>query len=96
MIRYPNLTPGQYQNYNFVLSGPPATISTVWRYYYYAGSQRIAARVSGNPDPNKNGVFYLLSDHLGSTSITADGATGAKKIRGDCDDYRMSLNPKFK
>jgi RHS repeat-associated protein len=35
--------------------------------YYYAGSQRIAVR--------KNGVLnYLLSDHLGSTSLVTDAA----------------------
>jgi hypothetical protein len=41
--------------------------------YYYAGSQRIATRVltcSGNS------LYYLLGDHLGSTSITLE-ATGA-------------------
>ncbi len=42
----------------------------VWRSYYYAGGQRIAMRVEGAP--SNNGVFYLLSDHLGSTSVTAD------------------------
>ena len=37
--------------------------------YYYAGSQRIAMR--------KNGTLnYLLSDHLGSTSLLTD-ATGS-------------------
>ena len=35
--------------------------------YYYAGGQRIAMR--------KGGVLtYMLSDHLGSTSLTTDSA----------------------
>jgi len=33
--------------------------------YYYAGSQRIAMR-------DANGVYFLLSDHLGSTSVVID------------------------
>ena len=33
--------------------------------YYYAGSQRIAMR-------DANGVYFLLSDHLGSSSVVVD------------------------
>jgi len=39
--------------------------------YYYAGSQRVAMR-QGNPGT----AYYLLGDHLGSTSVTADSAGG--------------------
>ncbi len=35
--------------------------------YYYVGSQRIAMRMNGV-------LYYPLSDHLGSTSITTDSA----------------------
>ena len=35
--------------------------------YYYAGSQRIALRRSGYA--SDNGLFWLLTDHLGSTAI---------------------------
>jgi RHS repeat-associated protein len=60
---------------------PTATPSTpsgqVWKYYYYAGSQRVAVRVSGSGNPQENGLFYTLGDHLGSTSLTTD-AGGAK------------------
>ena len=38
--------------------------------YYYAGAQRIAMRVDGT-------LYYLLTDHLGSTSVTTD-ANGNK------------------
>jgi RHS repeat-associated protein len=31
----------------------------------------------GDLTPANNGVFYLLGDHLGSTSVTANGTTGA-------------------
>jgi RHS repeat-associated protein len=31
----------------------------------------------GDLTPANNGVFYLLTDHLGSTSVTANGTTGA-------------------
>jgi len=40
------------------------------RKYYYAGAQRIAMRENGT-------LSYLLADHLGSTSITAN-SSGAK------------------
>jgi RHS repeat-associated protein len=35
--------------------------------YYYAGSQRVAMRVG-------NTAYYLLTDHLGSTSLTTDSS----------------------
>jgi RHS repeat-associated protein len=44
--------------------------------YYYAGSERVAMR-SGT-GTGTSGLKWLLDDHLGSTAITADGATGAK------------------
>ncbi len=38
--------------------------------YYYAGSQRAAVRQGSST------VYYLLSDHLGSTSLTANSSGG--------------------
>jgi RHS repeat-associated protein len=53
-------------------NGTPPT-GEVWTSYYYAGGQRIAMRVQ---DPasttDTNAVYYPLTDHLGSTSVTAD------------------------
>jgi hypothetical protein len=34
----------------------------------FAGAQR----VEGDPNPSNNGIFYFLSDHLGSTTVTVD------------------------
>jgi RHS repeat-associated protein len=34
--------------------------------------QAVAVRVTGDPDPTNNGLFYLHSDHLGSTSAMSD------------------------
>ena len=56
-------------------AAPPT--GQTWRSYYYAGSTRIALRVEGDPDPVKNGVYYLHGDHLGSASLTTD-ASGNK------------------
>ncbi len=42
------------------------TGSTI-RKYYYAGGQRVAMRENST-------VYYLLTDHLGSTAITTDGS----------------------
>jgi RHS repeat-associated protein len=44
--------------------------------YYYAGAERVAMR-SGT-GTGITGLKWLIDDHLGSTAITADGATGAK------------------
>jgi RHS repeat-associated protein len=41
--------------------------------YYYFGSQRVALRISGDPDPERNGLFYIHTDHLGSTSLLSYG-----------------------
>jgi RHS repeat-associated protein len=50
----------------FVGSHYEITGSTVTK-YYFAGSQRVAMRVGG-------ALTYLFSDHLGSTSLTTNGA----------------------
>jgi len=47
----------------------------IWRSYYYAGSTRIAMREDSDQGSE---VYYLLTDHLGSTAITyrpSDGQT---------------------
>jgi len=36
------------------------------------GGRMIAVRVSGDPDPANNGLFFLHADHLGSTSAMSD------------------------
>jgi RHS repeat-associated protein len=40
-----------------------------WRFYYFAGSQRIAMRTA---DSTTSSLVYFLGDHLGSTSLTVD------------------------
>ena len=50
---------------------PPA--GQTWRSYYYLGGQRIAMRMRGASNSWENGVYYLHSDHLGSTSIVTTG-----------------------
>jgi RHS repeat-associated protein len=58
---------------------PPQTPSgQVWRTYYYAGSQRVAVRVTGSANPQENGLYYTLGDHLGSTSLVTD--TSGNKV----------------
>jgi len=44
--------------------------------YYYAGAERLAMR-SGT-GTGSAGLVWILGDHLGSTAITVDAATGAK------------------
>ena len=61
------------QNYEKTISGA----NTIQRRYYTAGpgGQRIAVRVEG--DVANNGLFYLLSDTLSSTTFSVDGSSGA-------------------
>ena len=44
--------------------------------YYYAGAERVAMRIGTGS--GTTGLKWLVDDQLGSTAITADGATGAK------------------
>jgi RHS repeat-associated protein len=53
--------------YEYEISGT----ETITRSYYYAGSQRVAMREGGE-------LFFLLGDHLGSTSLTLD--SGGNKV----------------
>jgi RHS repeat-associated protein len=48
------------------------TSSTNKKLYYYSGGVRVAVRVV----TNQNNLYFLLSDHLGSTSITATSSGG--------------------
>jgi RHS repeat-associated protein len=56
------------------IADPPA--QREWRSYYYAGMSRIAVRVQGDTQPAGGKAFYLLGDHLGSTSVTLDEGGG--------------------
>ena len=64
-----------------VFAGSGGLRARVWgsgdevRKYYALGSQRVAMRVSGAPasTPTRNGVYYLYTDHLGSTSLVTTG-----------------------
>jgi len=58
---------GTHVGTHFEWTGSTSTVIK----YYYAGSQRVAMR-KGNPGT----LSFLLGDHLGSTSVTADSAGG--------------------
>jgi RHS repeat-associated protein len=47
---------------------------TIQRSTYFLAGQAVATRISGDPDPDKNGLFFLHSDHLGSNSFMSYGA----------------------
>jgi RHS repeat-associated protein len=66
----PTLTPSASPTATPPVPTPPS--GQIWRSYYFAGSQRIALRVAGDPVQANNGVFYLLADHLGSTNVVVD------------------------
>jgi hypothetical protein len=54
----------------------------IWRYYYYAGSLRLAMR---EVTATTNQWYYLFGDHLGSTakvvSITDEQSSEVAEIR---------------
>jgi hypothetical protein len=43
--------------------------TVIQRSRYMLAGQTAAIRVSGDPDSLNNGLFYYLTDHLGSASI---------------------------
>jgi len=58
--------------YEYVITGT----ETITKQYYYAGNQRVAMRDGGT-------LYFLLGDHLGSTSLTvaADESTVVSEMR---------------
>jgi RHS repeat-associated protein len=79
MTRTPTKTPTATPT----AAGTPSLPSgEVWRFYYLIGSQRVAVRVQGDSTPANNGVFYLLGDHLSSTSmVVSSGGQLAGELR---------------
>ena len=50
-----------------------AVQDTIQRSTYSLAGQSIAVRVTDHPDSDNNGIFYVLSDHLGSTTLLVYG-----------------------
>jgi len=57
-----------FPNYEETVAGA----NTTTRATYSLAGQATAVRVSGDPNPANNGLFYLHSDHLGSVSAMSD------------------------
>lgn len=55
----------------------PIPAGHAWTSTYFAGGSRIAQRVQSNQEGVESGLYYFLTDHLGSTSVTLD-ASGNK------------------
>jgi hypothetical protein len=77
-ITGPNLapSPGFEVETDAVLSAYTTATSTR---YYYAGGVRVASRTGSGS--GATGLVWLLGDHLGSTSVTAQGSSGALVAR---------------
>jgi len=69
------------------LAVPPA--GQIWRGYYYAGGQRVAMRESTS---TTNQVYFLLTDHLGSTTVVTDdqGVVVSKQLDKPWGETRYS------
>ena len=49
---------------------------SIKRRTYMLAGQAIAIQVSGDPTTGNNGIFYYLTDHLGSTSMLINESNG--------------------
>jgi RHS repeat-associated protein len=91
---------GEHDNNDFVLNDDAVTYPVeIVRKYYYAGSQRVAMRVSGDPKLEKNGLYYLLTDHLGSTSVVVkeDGNVQSEALYAPWGETRAgSVNTDYR
>jgi len=59
---------------SIIMAMAPIPAGHAWTSYYSAGGSRIAQWVQSNQEGLESGVYYLLSDHLGSTRVTVDGS----------------------
>lgn len=66
----PTMTPSATPTVTATVASMPSGVT--WKAYYFAGAQRVAMRVVGDPIPANNGLFYVLGDHLGSTNLVVD------------------------
>ncbi|PKN91158.1 MAG: hypothetical protein CVU44_20570 [Chloroflexi bacterium HGW-Chloroflexi-6] len=71
----PTPVPSPTATNTLVATTDPVNYNGTWTKYYFAGASRIAMRNCSGATCEE--PTYLLSDHLGSTSITTD-STGAK------------------
>ena len=76
---------------NFMVSAAETSRTT-----YTLGGQAIATRVTGDPTAANNGLFYIFSDHLGSTSALAYGSGGqtGQKVPGSKASYYPFGSPR--
>jgi YD repeat-containing protein len=56
-------------------TGPKPPVGHTWKSYYYAGSARVAMQVQDHAG-GVSGVFWIYTDHLGSTTVTANELGG--------------------
>lgn len=46
-----------------------SSAGTIQRTTHLIAGQMVAVRVAGDPDPEQNGLYYIYTDHLGSSSV---------------------------
>jgi len=62
-----------------ILAAGTPPYGTIYRSYYYAGTSRVAVRVQESDGGNE--VYYLLSDHLGSSSVSYRASNGSTQMQ---------------
>lgn len=62
-------------DYNLVLVG------TVKRSTYSLAGQAIATRITDDPNTSNNGLFYFLTDHLGSTTMLTNSSGAPRAVQ---------------
>lgn len=68
----PNCSVSHCVFFPMVLRGSSVPEGHAWLSYYYAGGQRVAERVQSNQEERESGLYYLVTDHLGSTTVILD------------------------
>ena len=49
--------------------------------YYYSGGARVAMSISGSPITGEDGLHFILTDHLGSTTRTIKDGAGSGQMK---------------
>jgi RHS repeat-associated protein len=70
---------------NITLERRDQAAATITRSTYSLAGQTIATRVSGDSNSNNNGLFFIYTDHLGSTSLLTN--SGGTPIAGSQAHY---------
>jgi len=65
--------------------------TVIKRSSYGIAGQVVATRVTGDPVSGNNGLFYIYSDHLGSSSLLVNSSNNPAAVPGTCPSAATAL-----